>query len=442
MKLILSLMLLALTFISSAHSEPVSFVAWNVEDYDFGGREPQNGSDGAIIATQLRDDFNGIDIFGLTEVHSESAMQVYATMAAADEDISYQYIFTRSGGWLRMGMIFNADRFDVINSQELDFGLSSVRTRFPLAVTFKDKTRDVTFVAVLVHLARGNSDVRELQARRLAEWAAENSEPVIAFGDFNFDYNVTNDSHNGGYSALLDSGYFSWLEPANRADTSWSGDIIDQYPDSILDFVFAGGEAKNWLYESFVYVRDGDFPDNSDTADHRPVVAVVEPAVGNALEPDFSYLLPKLNLDEVMVSELSAGAPSVTRVETTRPEALKSAQATLQGSKLEDFNLNGGSGSGGGGPTGEQLARLRSAAANYQSVLGELGYLTPDANPGDYPPSLLPYIRSEQREKFIQDLGLHGYITPDADPNDFPSSLLPYIRGLQNRPLLDGDNGR
>jgi hypothetical protein len=46
---------------------------------------------------------------------------------------------------------------------------------------------------------------------------------------------------------------------------------VDRYPDSMLDFSFVAGAAKNWKAECRAIVRDGDFPDDDKTSDHRPV---------------------------------------------------------------------------------------------------------------------------------------------------------------------------
>jgi hypothetical protein len=59
-------------------------------------------------------------------------------------------------------------------------------------------------------------------------------------------------------------------------DTNWSDDNgVDRYPDSMLDFNFVAGAAKDWKAECRVIVRDGDFPDDKKTSDHRPVQLVL-----------------------------------------------------------------------------------------------------------------------------------------------------------------------
>ena len=48
-----------------------------------------------------------------------------------------------------------------------------------------------------------------------------------------------------------------------------------RYPDSMLDFSFLAGAAKDWKAECRVIVRDGDFPDDDKTSDHRPVELIL-----------------------------------------------------------------------------------------------------------------------------------------------------------------------
>ena len=62
-------------------------------------------------------------------------------------------------------------------------------------------------------------------------------------------------------------------------DTNWDGDdsCRDLYPTSILDLILLGGDAMDWKASSTVILRDGDFPDDERTSDHRPVMAEISP---------------------------------------------------------------------------------------------------------------------------------------------------------------------
>ena len=79
---------------------------------------------------------------------------------------------------------------------------------------------------------------------------------------------------------IVDHGIFEFLGVGNLsdetglADTNWSDpddDGKDNYPDSMLDFAFVAGPAKDWNPVCRAIVRDGDFPDDDTTSDHRPI---------------------------------------------------------------------------------------------------------------------------------------------------------------------------
>ena len=67
---------------------------------------------------------------------------------------------------------------------------------------------------------------------------------------------------------------------SSRSETRSEADCrvwtITGYPDSCLDFAFVTGAAGAWQASSHVIVRNGDYPDDEKTSDHRPVELVVE----------------------------------------------------------------------------------------------------------------------------------------------------------------------
>jgi len=70
---------------------------------------------------------------------------------------------------------------------------------------------------------------------------------------------------------------WKWVAPDPLIDTQWSDDDgKDRYPDSMLDFAFVANEAKEMKPQCSVIVTEGDFPDDEQTSDHRPVKLVVE----------------------------------------------------------------------------------------------------------------------------------------------------------------------
>ena len=123
----------------------------------------------------------------------------------------------------------------------------------------------------------GNADFRQKQAAGLREWARDQKLPIICIGDFNFDYNFANENGNEAFREFMRDGIWKWVKPAEWIDTNWADrneDGVDDYPGSMLDFVFVANGAREWKAESRVIVLDGDFPDDLMTSDHRPVRCV------------------------------------------------------------------------------------------------------------------------------------------------------------------------
>ena len=81
----------------------------------------------------------------------------------------------------------------------------------------------------------------------MREWARTKSVPMICIGDFNFDYDFHTKKGNSGFDAFLLDGVWKWIQPVELIDTNWSDDNgKDRYPDSMLDFNFVAGAAKEW----------------------------------------------------------------------------------------------------------------------------------------------------------------------------------------------------
>ena len=53
-------------------------------------------------------------------------------------------------------------------------------------------------------------------------------------------------------------------------------DDSDDYPDSMLDVVFAAGAAQGRDVACQVITWPGDFPDDQTISDHRPVSSVID----------------------------------------------------------------------------------------------------------------------------------------------------------------------
>ena len=301
---------LFVVFSPTALAEPIKLITWNVES----DRPNEDNNDPAVIGAQLTNlqrRGGPYDLISLTEVRDTSS-NIYETAVEID-GINYTAATSSSGSSDRMMLMFRADRFNVVDqpTELLNDGrpngitFNGGSTRRPFVVTLSDtENNNLNFKFMVNHLTRGNASNRQIQAEGLREWARLQTMPIVATGDYNFDYDFRNLTGNQSMAIFMrrgasDGGRFVWdwviptasfvvegTSDANRrvglfvpwVDTNWDDQGgNDEFRDSILDFVFLAKGARNWSAESRVVVRTGDFPDDNTTSDHRPVEATLDP---------------------------------------------------------------------------------------------------------------------------------------------------------------------
>lgn len=251
-----------------AAGTPIRVLAWNIES---------NGANPDVIAKQLGE-MDRYDIYGFSEVRAAGFPAIKAALGK-----NYFYKFTKSGFDDRLAFAINLQRFDVVDHYEFNtfkgHMINPGNYRAPFVVELKDKTNGETFLVVLNHLARGKAEIRQEQALAIRMWAKAEGKPIIAIGDYNFDYVFDTDKGNRAMDVFLEDGTFKWIRPVPMVDSNYydeDKDGVDDFIDSLLDFAFAAGEAKNWKMDCQVVVRDGDFPDDEQTSDHRPVQLIIQ----------------------------------------------------------------------------------------------------------------------------------------------------------------------
>ena len=173
--------------------------------------------------------------------------------------------------------LYDDTRFDLLDWHEIDAINTTGNARAPLVLHLRDTTSGVEFLFMVNHLYRTRDAERYKQAQMLNEWAEQQTLPVIAVGDYNFDRAVKGGGeHDQGYDLMTADGAWKWVRPARLVTTQCSG-----WPcryNSVLDFVFTAGPAQKWPAESEIVVVPGDFPDDTAKSDHRPVLARFWPA--------------------------------------------------------------------------------------------------------------------------------------------------------------------
>lgn len=241
----------------------LQILSWNVES---------EGADGNVIAEQLTElnDEDRYDVVGLTEVLPKDLGKFRDALGQ-----HYKYAFTKSGYNDRMQLLYNENKFEKIRHFEIDEINIKNRYRAPLVVHLKNRKTGLEFLVMINHLARGKAEIRQQQAKMLVEWARDESLPIVAIGDYNFDYVFETDKGNPAFVNFMRDNVWSWVKPEEMIDTNWydnpeAPDGADDYPGSMLDFGFVANGAKEWKRICRVLVRKNDFPDDKTTSDHRP----------------------------------------------------------------------------------------------------------------------------------------------------------------------------
>jgi endonuclease/exonuclease/phosphatase family metal-dependent hydrolase len=247
----------------------IRFLSWNVES---------EGANPDVICKQLSElnKEDRYDIVGLTEVMPQDLKKFRLALG-----MHYKYAYSKSGYNDRLQLLYNEDVYEKVRHFEIKEINVNGRYRSPLVVHLKHRESGSEFLAMLNHLARGKEKIRQQQATMLVEWAREQTLPIIAIGDYNFDYVFETKKGNPAFVNMMRDGIWKWVEPVKMIDTNWfdnprDPDGKDDYPGSMLDFAFVANAAKTWTKTCRIIVRDGDFPDDDQTSDHRPFELIVE----------------------------------------------------------------------------------------------------------------------------------------------------------------------
>ena len=248
---------------------PLEVVGWNIES---------GGADLGFVTKRIAA-FDGVDLWGISEVESLPAAEALRSAAGVGEGGPFELVLGESGRDDRLLILFDSDRFELIDREELhDINIGG-SVRAPLLARFYDRESATAFIFMVNHLYRSKVKRRSEQARMLNDWASDQEVPVIAVGDYNFDWVVNGGEklHDRGYDLLTANGVFSWIRPQKLIRTQCSRHVVEGMPgcqfDTILDFVFASPEAATWQPTSEIFEHENDFPDTDVTPDHRPVFA-------------------------------------------------------------------------------------------------------------------------------------------------------------------------
>ncbi|MGJ3248579.1 MAG: endonuclease/exonuclease/phosphatase family protein [Elainellaceae cyanobacterium] len=254
---------------------PVSFdgeltvASFNVESGDANPR---------VIANRHVAPVDGVDIWGFSEVQNSSWLDALETGTEVGEGSDFKSILGTTGGGDRLAIVYSSRLLQPISYEEIEALSFQGRVRAALVAHFRLRATGEEFLFMVNHLYRSKEDSRHQQAQLLRQWVATQTLPVVAVGDYNFDFDVAEGSQgkrDPGFDILTQGGAFVWIQPKTLVATICS----DRY-NSVLDFIFVANGAIAWSVESseilFTDPASSYCPDDDTTSDHRPIVATFQ----------------------------------------------------------------------------------------------------------------------------------------------------------------------
>ena len=264
--LILLLIVVAVAPVFPADAEPLSVISYNVESDDLDDTNPR------LVAEDIRE-IAGPDLWGLSEVADREAADIFAR-AAAVPGADFESVFGTTGTLDKLQIIYNKNNLELLDSEELD---NVGGSRSPLVAHFKFLPTGREFLFTVNHFNRGSESKRNRQAENLREWAAAQSLPVIAVGDYNFDFDLAEKKGNRAFDIFQQKDVMTWIEPNCLKTNSCppTGTQCDPNYASILDYVFVSGSAKTWPAESEILFIQKSVceKEKEGFSDHYPLAA-------------------------------------------------------------------------------------------------------------------------------------------------------------------------
>jgi endonuclease/exonuclease/phosphatase family metal-dependent hydrolase len=255
-------LLLLILSVAAWGQDTVTIVGWNVQSGD---------ADPEAVANRMAA-FTGVDVWGLSEVMSAWEPTLTAS-AGVGEAATFASVLGTTGGADRLLLIHDTERLELLEYQELHHINLGGSVRSPLVARYRLRGTGQEFRVMVNHLYRTNDQRRREQSELLSEWAATVTTPLLAIGDYNYDWRVEDgeDHHDEGFDLLTADRHLTWLRPAVLVRTQYA----QSYAAAVLDFAFLADPTGVVGGASRIVVEPGDFPDDTRTPDHRPIKTVL-----------------------------------------------------------------------------------------------------------------------------------------------------------------------
>lgn len=405
----------------------------------------------------------GPDIWGLSEVPDDNAAEVYR-QAATYPGSEFEYILGTGGSRSDdlLAILYNSKRLELVEpARELTTEVGGSRP--PLVAHFRLQEDGTELLAVTNHFNRGDTNLRNQQARNLRRWIEEQSLPVIALGDFNMDYSVdTNIRRSSSCSGSIEEGneafeiftsspIITWIRPSCLADGTCppegTGCFLPCF-NSILDFVFIGGSnASNWTGTSDIAFKNiSNFCENDPLgdSDHRPVLATLtfprrENTSGGGDSSDGSIIVS--GNDRVKITELFpnpvGGSETELESETVTLTNFGDTSVNLDGWILRDRSSTIWSLFG----TLQPQQRIEFRRNGQPMALNNSGDTVELINSAGEVVDVVTYLATTEGEAIVFSTPTNPDLTPPDDLDDSDSTIPDNPNGIFIN-ILPGEEGQ
>ena len=163
--------------------------------------------------------FEGIDLWGLSEVAGAEDAERYELAAEAGGGADFEAILGSTGGDDRLLVLYDTTKFDYQQHEELDKINIGGNARAPLVVQLREKEIGQSFLFMVNHLHDTDQQARYTQALMLNRWAREQTLPAIAVGTYNFECEAESGDSGFGLGFLTAFGHWKWVKPITSAST-------------------------------------------------------------------------------------------------------------------------------------------------------------------------------------------------------------------------------
>ena len=266
----LSAIAIVLLLATSAHGESISVVGFNVGSGEDTSPVKVAGDVAKIPESTL---------WGLAGIEGPKALNIMRQSIGP----GYRAILGRSGSDQsgskdNIAIVYHSASLRLMEWWEM---VKCRGSRKPLVAKFQVKDGDAEFLFVVNRLERGNVSIRNEQAKYLHYWGLRQSLPVVAAGDYSFDWKIKKKKGNAAFDLFTKGGVYKWVQPecVGFGICPKTGTQCNSIYSGIQDFIFLTGPAKKWatVESNVLFMNDKGYCERSKKghADHRPVRAVL-----------------------------------------------------------------------------------------------------------------------------------------------------------------------